>query len=74
MVALAANARRGQGVDAASDLGISAKDAKHALKTILPSKLFGLIKVRNGVYRLTLPRDKVFAVEFDQVDRLTELG
>lgn len=74
MVALAANARRGQGVDAASDLGISAKDAKHALKSILPSELFGLIKARSGVYRLTLPRDKVFAVEFDQVDRLTELS
>lgn len=74
MVALAANARRRQGVDAASELGISLKDAKYDLKRILPSELFSLIKVRKGVYRLTLPRDKVFAVEFDQVDRLTELG
>ena len=74
MVALAANARRGQGVDAASDLGISLKDAKYDLKRLLPSELFDLIKTRRGVYRLTLPRDKLFAVGFDQVDRLTELS
>jgi hypothetical protein len=74
MVALAANAKRGQGVDAASELGISLKDAKYDLKRLLPSELFDLIKTRRGVYRLTLPRDKLFAVGFDQVDRLTELS
>ena len=74
MVALASNAKRGQGVDAASELGISLKDAKYDLKRLLPSELFDLIKVKNGVFRLTLLRDELFAVWFDQVDRLIELS
>ncbi|MBW3598414.1 MAG: hypothetical protein KY475_14220 [Planctomycetes bacterium] len=73
IVALAENAKRGQGVDRCDDLGISLKDARYDLKRLLPADLFSLITVSQGVHRLNLSADDLFVAQFDQLDRLMEI-
>jgi hypothetical protein len=69
--ALVEHARTGQGVDNASELGISLKDAKTDLKSLLPRDLFGHIQSQErGGYKLDLPRDHIYMVRLAQVERL----
>lgn len=65
--------KRGLGVDAADDLGISLKDAKGDLTKFLPEPLSSLIQVRQATYKLNLPADKMYLGSFGQEDRLEEV-
>lgn len=72
LFAIAEGAKHRTRVGNDTDLGISLKDARSDLKSVLPDDLFKYIKIKRYEHWLELPAHEVFVAEFDRSVRLIE--
>jgi len=74
LTALVEDAKQAEtGVDRASDLGVSLRDARRDLQRLLPADFAEFLTLKNTVHRLQLPAAEIFFARFESVDTLEEV-